>query len=192
MHLLFQQVADALKTKWAGALQQHDFITHRLKDTTLHKIIHIGKEPLLTNLYLCSLTGNLRSDTYEPVDTTLGYQFRHLTIQLSRRLTRLIDITQNQRLTFPFLFRTTVHEVQCNIQGVHVTVIRVINQRQSALSLLHFQSHGDRLQLWHTFGQFLGCQPQRQRHRSTSDGVLDTGLIDKRDIIAALYTFIYI
>ena len=90
------------------------------------------------------------------------------------------------------MLRTTVHEVERNSQGVDVRVIRVVDQCTAVLTLLHLQSHGHRLQLRHPLSQLLDGHTQLQGSNGTSNGIVDRSLIDERNLVRALYTFIYI
>ena len=60
------------------------------------------------------------------------------------------------------------------------------------LTLLHFQSHGHRLQLRHPLSQLLDGHTQLQGSNGTGNGIVDRSLIDERNLVRALYTFIYI
>ena len=44
MHFLFQQLANALKAKGTGTLQQYNLIMQRTEEVTLNKLIYIIKE----------------------------------------------------------------------------------------------------------------------------------------------------
>ena len=89
-------------------------------------------------------------------------------------------------------FHPSFHEVEGYIQGVDVTVVRVIDQRQSTLAFLHLQTHGDGFQMCHPLGNLFWRKTQRECCCSTGDRVLNTSLINKGYLITTLYTFIII
>ena len=167
VHLLFQQLGDTLEAKRTGAFQQHYLVIERTEQITLQELLHVVEEPLLTYLYLRCLTGYLWADTDKTVYAALQNQVGHLTIELRGRLTRLVDITQNQGLLdlrierrgLRFILNSTVHEVEGDVEGVDIAVVRVVDEGQTTLSLLHLQTHGDRLQLRHPLGNLLWRQP---------------------------------
>ena len=92
---------------------------------------------------------NIWSYTNDFADSTLHAERIHLTIEVGRGHTTLEDITQDQCTTTLVIY-TTRHEVERNIQGVDVRIIRVVNKRTAMLSFFHLQSHGNGFELCHT------------------------------------------
>ena len=151
----------------------------------------------------CCLAASRRQPSRQPSRYLLSYpdelshtavhsQLHHSLIQALSRFSALIDITKYQRTSFAFLFRPSAHKIKRYIQRIDIRVIRVIDKSTAMPSLLHFQSHRHRLQLRHPYVQFFCRNPKIQCHHSRCDGTFQRGIVDKRQMIPPLLSFIYI
>ena len=122
MNLLLQLLGNLVEAKRPCALQEDDLIVQSGEDITGEEMAHIGEERLLCHLDPVGLGRQLGTDTDKPFHTTLDSQFAHLSIQSLRTGTRLIDITQYQRLALRMttirhrLLTATLHEVEGDVQ----------------------------------------------------------------------------
>ena len=155
VHLLFQLFRNLVEAERTGTLQQDQLIPKAAEYIAGEEMRHIGKKLLVGHLDLVCLGRQLRTDADELLDAALHSQFVHLGIKHLGRRARLEDITEDQCL---FRSLTTVHEVEGDVKGVDVTVVRVVDEDTAALPLLHLQTHRYRLQLRHTFVQLCRCQ----------------------------------
>ncbi len=158
----------------------------------MDELVDGAEEELLGDLDFVGLLAELRADTDELLHAALHAQVGHLTIELARTQAALEDIAENERSTAPPMIGSTGHEVESNVEGVDIGIIAVVDERAPVLARFHLQSHGHRLKALHAVGQLLGRESQIQGHGSTADGVLHRGVVDERQFVAALYTFIYI
>ena len=192
MHALLQQLADALEAKSAGTLQQHHLVVERTEHSALHKLVDIGKEPFLPHPNLVGRCRYLWADADEAVNAALSHQRRHLLVEPIGLLAALQDVAQDECAAAPLLVGTAGHEVEGDVERLQVAVVRVVDERQSPLALFHLQAHGDRLQASHALGHLLRCQPQVEGSGGAGDAVLDAGLVDEGQVVAAFHALIYI
>ena len=138
------------------------------------------------------LLAEFRTDTDELHHATLASQIAYFLIKSLWRKTALIDVAQYQRMATATMVRTTVHEVEGDVERIDVAVVAVVDEGATMLSHLHFQSHRHRFQFCHALVDVLGRNTELQSHHGTDDGVLDRCIIDERDGEAVHLTFIYI
>ena len=186
--LLLQLLRDLVETKRTGAFQQDQFVAQSREGLTGEEMGHTDEERLIGDLDTVCLCGEFRADANELFNTTLHGEFAHLGIEGLGRGSRLEDIAENERLlqtSPPYL--TTVHEVEGDIEGVDIRVIRVVDEHTTALAFLHLKAHGHRFKFWHTVSQLSRCQSQMQGDGRTGDGILDGRLIDEGDRETVLF-----
>ena len=86
------------------------------KRFTLHELLDTREERLVgngDNIPMCTYG---RTNTYQTVDTSFHTQITNLPIECRLIHTCLLDITEYQRMPTPLLVRTTIHEVEGDIQ----------------------------------------------------------------------------
>ena len=81
-------------------------------------------------------------------------------IQILCRLSTLEDIAQYQGMSAAFMVGTAAHEIERDVERVDIRVVAVVDKGAAMLSLLHLQSHGDRLEQCHALVEFLGRKTQ--------------------------------
>ena len=154
---------------------------------TIYELFGCGEKALLGYREGSSMRRDFSTNADEAHNATLRQQIGHLPIELVRLLATLIDVAQDKRVA-----ASTVHEVERNVERVDVAIVRVVNQCQPALSLLHLKTHRYRLQPRHSLSQFLGVSvPDKECHYRADDGVLDRGIVDEGYLVASL-THLYI
>ena len=174
------------------SFQQDDFVVQRADHIAHHKLFHTREESFISNLNIIGMRHDGRTDTYQTVDAALLTEVAYLTIEFCLIHTHLLDITENQGATAPFVVRAAIHEIEGNIQRVDIRIVRVVDQRTATNTLLHFQAHGNRFQLRHTGIQILGTHTQIERYSRTSERALNRRLVDKGQMVGAARTFISI
>ena len=86
-----------------------------------------------------------------------------------------VDIAQDERAAaIPPL-----HEVEGDVERVHVAVVRVVDEGASPPAVYHLQAHGNRFQLGHALGQCVGRHSQVEGNGSGGDSVLNRSVINK-------------
>ena len=170
VNLLFKLLRNQVETKRTGALEQNHFIAKRGESIARKEMLDISKELLISYLDLIGLSSEFRSNTNELGDASLNSQLADLSVELGRRYTCLENIAQYERA---LLSLSTLHEIEGDIERVDIRVVRVVDKYASTLPLFYLQSHGNRLKLWHTVGQFRRRQSKVQSNSCTGDGVLN-------------------
>ena len=189
MYLLLKHLSNMFKAKRTRALQQYHLIVKLMKDGTGKEIFGSSEKVFLTHQESAGLCTDVRAYTNQFLYTSFCAEGIDLSIEVLIRHAALEDITKNERIT---TCRTTLHEVESYIERVDVAIVRVIDKCAAALTLFHLQSHGDGFKGGHAIGQFVGSQSQIQCYCSTDDTILRAGIVDERDGIGTLCTFIYI
>ena len=177
-----------LEAETACALQQQHLVVQLAEHTALHEMLYIAEEVLVGYGYLHGLLRHLVANADETVDATLHTEVGHLTIERGWGLTTLIDVAQHECLATA----TTAHEVEGYIERVDIGVVGVVDKGQSALSLLHFQAHGYRLQSGHALSKVFRRESQIERRSGTGHAVRNRSLVNERNGVFASRTFIYI
>ena len=65
------------------------------------------------------------------------------------------------------------HEVEGNVEGVDVGVVRVVDERAAVVAFLHLQAHGNWLKVGHTVGKLLGGEAESQRGDGYGEGIFE-------------------
>ena len=83
VNLLLELLGDEVETKRTGSLEQNHLITQRGEGIARKEVLDISKELLISYLNLIGLSGELRTNTNELGDATLGGQLAYLSVELS-------------------------------------------------------------------------------------------------------------
>ena len=90
---------------------------------------------------------DIRSYAYQLAHATLLTEIVHLTVQFFAFHATLLDVTENKGGGLSVICRSSLHEIERDVKGVDIGIIGVINECTAMLSLLHLQTHGNRLEL---------------------------------------------
>ena len=193
MHFLYKQLCDLVEAEATRALEQDDLVAQALEDLAMNKGADTLEEELLRDLYFVGILTDNLTDTDELHHAALAGQVADLVIEFSWLLPALEDVAEDERTTAAFMVGTAIHEVKRDVERVDIRVVRVVDQCTAVAAFLHLQTHGNRLQLLHTFGKLLCGYAHMQGHSGADDGVGDRRIVDERNGIAVfLTTLIYI
>ena len=190
MDLLLQQFGDSLKAEVSGSLDKDNLVAQLVEGGAGEEVLGGGEEEFLSYEEGLGLSRYFVADADKLVDAALHAEVVHLTIEFAGRFAALVDVAQDERAAAALLVGTATHEVEGYVERVDIAVIGIVNQCATALSPLHFQAHGDGVEVRHTFCQVGGRQSQMKDGGGTDDAVVDTGIVDEGDGIVALLAFI--
>ncbi len=187
--LLLQQVADALKAKHPGALEQYGLVVKMVGVKRSQKIFD-GVVKSRRKVEGCFVFRNIIANAKQAAHAFGFYQAGHLGIQSCRRNTGLQDIGKDQG--FLWMSGLGVQKIQGNGQGVQVIIIAVVDHQAVVNALLHFHAHGHGLQLGHLFPDPAVAVIHLTKKSHAMQGIFHRGMIGERYLkIKALSQVVY-
>ena len=187
VHLLLQELGDAVETEGAGALDEHHLVVQLAQGVAAQEIVGGGKERRTLDGERRTLGRDAGAYSDEGVDAALLAQRVHLAVQLLVGHAALEDVAQYERAADSL---AAAHEVEGDVERVDVRVVRVVDERAAVLAFLHLQSHGHGLQMGHALGQLVGGDAQIERHGGAGKRALQRGFVEEGDFAATPRTFI--
>ena len=192
VHLLHEEVGDLVEAKLPRALDEDDLIAQRAKHRRVEKRADAAEEERVLDVYPVGIVRHHRAYADKLLHATLLCQAAHLAIEVGRVHAALLYVAEDERAATVLVVGTAVHEVEGYVERIDVGVVRVVDERAAMTALFHLKAHGYRLKLGHATLQHVGAHAKAQRHDSGDDGVLDAGIVDERNGVAALHIIIYI
>jgi len=122
------------------------------------ELLHILEEELFMYLNLVLFTAEFRTNTDKLHYATLSSQVAYLFVESIWSHAALVDVAQDESMATTTMVRTTVHEVESDVEGIDIAIVAIIDQGTTMLSHLHFQSHSHWFEHRHTLVDILGIQ----------------------------------
>ena len=169
-----KQLGEALETKLACAFEQDHLVAERAEGGTMDEVFDGRVKLLLGQLGEGGMVGgNGRTDTDKALHATLADEGGHLCVEGVFVLAALENIAEDERALATLVVGAATHEVEGNVEGVDVGVVRVVDERAAVVAFLHLQAHGDWLKVGHTVGKLLGGEAKSQRGDGYGEGVFE-------------------
>ena len=153
MYFLLQTVGYALEVETACALDEDELLLQRGKYLARYQRIRVREEAALDGQAGEAVHVGRYDRTHgqQIVHATLLEQLGQMGVEGMRFHAALQYVAQDEGPLPSFLFGTTVHKVEGDVEAGEVAVVGVVDERAVVLPVLHLQSHSHRLQGTQTF-----------------------------------------
>jgi len=169
-----KQLGKALETKLACAFEQDHLVAERAEGGTMDEVFDGRVKLLLGQLGEGGMVGgDGRTDTDKALHATLADEGGHLCVEGVFVLAALENVAEDERALATLVVGAATHEVEGNVEGVDVGVVRVVDERAAVVAFLHLQAHGDWLKVGHTVGKLQGGEAESQRGDGYGEGVFE-------------------
>jgi len=182
MYLQFKFFGYQIKVEHARTFYQNYFRMKWFEYAGRKKCFCVRKEVAFEIVIKTSGTGGyFLPYTNQFIYSFTLHQLCYTPVERSGTLSGFQYIRQNQCPLQAFLFRTTYQKVECNIQWCQVWIITIINQYAVILSFFHFQTHGNRFETGHPFGDLVGRCHQVKTSCQAIQHIFNGSVIDERN-----------